>query len=634
MTSNQQLGHVKQIERILFSGVSGTPEWLKKAPLKCGERYKDIQLTDQFKAAISAFEDDKSPKPFELFVLGEGKFGKSTIVNCLLGQELSKVHGLPETRCFHRYIFRDSPSEFTNLFLRTKTKEHDWLTSKLDDGIPVKDLFEISRYRVLHSTALSLVKEENNRLQRGSYEQAIYEIEREVKKNDLSKFQRDIRIVDTQGLDQLFPDDLKSALQSNETSSRESCHNWMRESPRGLHLEWQFRRCDAVLWCINAKRLGSAATLEYLDYFSDYSKKIVIALTHIDIARSDREKDRLLSKAREKYGKYSDIIIPVNGKASWESVQKNDLSSYRSSGMSGLANHLIDLCDKDGTRVRNISRYKGLRQTERQYRNAISILKDDLFVIERKYKEDISVVASSQAKIKQKLLNLALKRGEAVRAEVLSGVIDISIWDSVSEAESKLKIHSKSRMLREYLSGLLEDILVKNISSLNESITPYHVPSFDADGEKSGNAVSHYVDTLRIDFKIDLPYPKLKLAGLLDKLKDVLDGFLSIFSKEAEKRKEQRLKDLQVAIYRQVDESWDQFHVDIEDNLNRETERQFDSLFNAIKAVMDKICRDAGGTVPATIRKIDHALEGVAVPNVVISKMLSVCKNQFYLKKR
>ena len=93
------------------------------------------------------------------------------------------------------------------------------------------------------------------------------------------------------------------------------------------------------------------------------------------------------------------------------------------------------------------------------------------------------------------------------------------------------------------------------------------------------------------------------------------------------------MKDLQAAIYRQVDESWDQFHVDIEDNLNRETERQFDSLFNAIKAVMDKICRDAGGTVPATIRKIDHALEGVAVPNVVISKMLSVCKNQFYLKK-
>ena len=618
--------HQERLERILFTGPSGTPIWLREASRNCKDRYSKIQLTDQFKAAINAFDDDDNPKPFELFILGEGKFGKSTIVNCLLGEELSKVQGLPETRCFHRYIFKDNPSEYTNLFLRTKPVMHNWLTSKLEKGKPVKELFEILEYQASHRLARELVKQDVSKQEKGGYEQAIYEIERDVKRNDFSHFKREIRVVDTQGLDQLFPDDIKSAVQTNEVSTRESCHNWMRNTPRGLHLEWQFRRCDAVLWCINSKRLGSAATLEYLSYFSDYSKKIVIALTHIDIARNDRERERLMAKAHEKYAMYSDTILPVNGKAAWESILNRDHSGYGDSGMRDLVNKLTDICDKDGVRVRNIARYKGLRQTEKQYRNALDFLRIDYIALVEKHSKDLKLVKNNQDKTKNEILRIAKKQGLDVLKEILSGVVLITLTDDINEAENKLKINSKSRVFKDYLFGVLDKVLLPELSSLNDSITPYQVPSFDADGERAGHAISHYVDNLSIKFEITLPTPRLELSSLWDRLANAFDSILSIFSDDAKRRKQQRVIDLHNGIHDQLVKSWDNFLQKVEENISKETDSQYENLLNSIHSVMDKITSDAGGTLPQTINKIEDALSGVAMPNVFISKILHTFK--------
>ena len=625
--------HCEQLERILFTSEEGTPFWLKEAPRKCKDRYKNIQLTDRFKTAINAFDDEGTPKPFELFILGEGKFGKSTIVNCLLGEELSKVQGLPETRCFHRYIFKNDTSEHTKLFIRRKPQMHDWLVSRLGKGQPVSELFEILQYQTTHHVARELIHEDVSKQEYSGYEQAIYEIERDVKKNELSPFQREIRVVDTQGLDQLFPDDLKSAIKSNLVSSRESCYNWIRETPRGLHLDWQFRRCDAVLWCINAKRLGSAATLEYLEYFSNYSKKIVIALTHIDIARNDRERDRLMAKAHELYDRFSDAIIPVNGKAAWDGIKNLDRSKYAGSGMQNLVNILIDICDKDGKRVRNVSRYKGLRQTEKQYRNALDILRKDYIALEKKYSEDLTLVKFNQNHTKERLLKFARGRGQKMLSEILQGVPLITIKDNIDEAENKLKINSKSRIYKDYLFSILERALLPELSSLNDKITPYQLPKFDADGERAGTAISRQVATLNIKFALSIPTPKLQLGSLWDKIANKYDSFLSFFgSDEAKRRKEQRLINLHNAVRKKIEETWADFLREIDKKLSRENDIQYDNITKSIQKIMNRIMEDAGDTLPQAIRNIDDALSGLAVPNVVISKMLSFFKNEIIMK--
>ena len=619
--------HLKRLERILFTALAGTPAWLREARYNCENRYNKIQLTDQFKAAISAFDDDNQ-KPFELFVLGEGKFGKSTIVNCLLGQELSKVKGLPETRCFHRYVFKDNPSDYTTLFLRTKPVVHDWLISKLGNGKPVKELFEILEYQAPHELANQLVAQDVLKQENGDYEQAIYEIERDIKTNDSSHFKREIRIVDTQGLDQIFPDDIKSSIQLNVGNSRESCRDWMRDTPRGLHLDWQFRRCDAVLWCINSKRLGSAATLEYLNYFSDYSKKIVIALTHIDIAKNEKQRDRLMAKAREKYSQYSDTIIPVNGKAAWESIFTRDQVGYGESGMSSLVDNLVDICDRDGERVRNVSRYKGLRQTEKQYRNALDILRCDYILLEAKHCKDLELVKNNQDKTMKKILLIVKNKSLKIGKEMLREVDKITVKDDLNAIEHKLKINSKSRIFRDYIFYALQEFLLPEVNSLNDRIAPYQIPSFDANGERAGHIMSHYVDALQIDIKIALPTPQLKISSILVRLADMFDSIL-IFSDDAKIRKRQRVIDLQKRIHDKLDEAWQRFLKDVEDIIVKESDRQYENLLDSIHKVMDKITRDAGDTLPQTINKIESSLSGVAVPNIFISKLLKTFKNEY-----
>ncbi|MFC1777325.1 hypothetical protein ACFL3I_08285, partial [Pseudomonadota bacterium] len=125
--------HQQRIKEILFSAGGGYPGWLEGQALGCREKYSSFDLIPQFQAAIGSFSD-RSIKPFELFVLGEGKFGKSTLVNALLGEKSSKVKGLPETRCFLRYVVSDQPKTECSLFMRLKPGVHDWIKALVGSG--------------------------------------------------------------------------------------------------------------------------------------------------------------------------------------------------------------------------------------------------------------------------------------------------------------------------------------------------------------------------------------------------------------------------------------------------------------------------------------------------------------------
>jgi hypothetical protein len=296
-----------------------------------------------------------------------------------------------------------------------------------------------------------------------------------------------------------------------------------------------------------------------------------------------------------------------------------------------LVNTLIDVCDKDGIRVRNISRYKGLRQTEKQYRNALEILRQDCIALEEKHSQDLELVKNSQDKTEREILRIAWKQGSNLLDEMLPGISLITLKDDYHSAENKIKINSQSRIFRDYIQELLDKALLPEISGLNSRITPYQIPSFDADGERAGHMISHYVDALHIDLQLSLPTPELKLSSLWDRLADKFDAVWGIFSEEAKRRRQQRIIDLQNRIQYQVEESWEDFLFEVEENISSEIDRQYQNLLDSIDRVMDKVTSDAGGTLPETVNKIENALSGVAVPNIIIKQMLQAFKNEYGL---
>lgn len=387
MTRDEQ--HCAAIETHMF-GTTEAPEWLASSVRNCQSRYHGLSLTEEFQSAVNAFAVAPERNPFELFVVGEGKFGKSTLVNCLLGEELSRVRVLPETRCFLRYVLKQEPDRVARFYVRPKQGVHDWLVKRLGAGRVVPELYQVSEHEVGLAEAKDILAEETKRLDGGGYDPAVLEVERDVKRSVRSAFHSEVRVVDTQGLDQLFPDELKTQAEGlSEMSSQKLFIDWMNTTPRGKYLEWQFRRCDSVLWCVSAKRIGSAATAAALRYFSAYSKKIIIALTSVDlVAKKDGDMERLLARAEQLYGDFAVAICPVNGQRAWEALTDQANDELEACGFSKLVATIESICVSQGNKVRNLSRYFAIRRTERQYRNSLRVLHRTYEELDARYKLD------------------------------------------------------------------------------------------------------------------------------------------------------------------------------------------------------------------------------------------------------
>ena len=110
----------------------------------------------------------------------------------MLGEELSRVRVLPETRCFLRYVLKDEPDHTARLYIRPKQGMHDWLLKRLGAGRTVPELYQVSEHEVGQAEAKGILAEETKRLDNGGYDPAVLEVERDVKRSARSSFQSEV----------------------------------------------------------------------------------------------------------------------------------------------------------------------------------------------------------------------------------------------------------------------------------------------------------------------------------------------------------------------------------------------------------------------------------------------------------
>jgi hypothetical protein len=475
-------------------------------------------------------------------------------------------------------------------------------------------------------TARKLLDGEIERLDKGGYEPAIYEIEREIRRTSRTAFRGSVRVVDTQGLDQLFPDELKRATQgmADETTS-ERFIQWMNSSPRGKHLEWQFRRCDAVLWCVNAKRIGSASTVASLRYFSGYAKKIVIALTNVDIARNEGERTRLLEAAAKKYGMYSNKIIPINGLAAWNGVCANDDGLIGESGFGDLVKVLGDICEVEGIKVRNMSRYSGLRHTESQFRLALRALSGDYAELRKKLDSDKKRIAKSLERDWETVSDAIGRAANAVGRDVMARVALIEFRDDRSVVDVKLDHRTEVARLSSFVRGQIDRVVLANVAAQTRLTTEYRLPMFDADGKRSGSAFSISPEPRPSAVSVELPNFRFMLGDWFDNAVDWMDekfGWVAGGKDASNQRRAQRLQERWEHIADIFVSEWKRHVENALNQVKNETVRQYQTLHDAIEAVFARIEQHAGGSVLGAEQRIQIALEKMAVPPVFQSQML------------
>ncbi|MBN2641693.1 MAG: dynamin family protein [Victivallales bacterium] len=630
--------HTEAVSKILFRSGTGFPMWLQEFATNLATKYGGVQTTREFNTALRTFTSDKS-KPFELFVVGEGNFGKSTLVNAFLGQELSKVHFLPETRSFLRFVALKTVDDKSTLFVRKEKGVHDWMTSQIGNGTPSKDLYEITEHQVSREVGDNILAEEAKRFKqdKSGYPLAVYEYETAFKHTPKCIFPPGLRLVDTQGLNQMFPKELIDESEKLDISTTgKRFEEWLNKTSRGKHLEWQFRRCDAVLWLAHARKSNSAATLAALRYFRQYGKVTVLAVTNLDrIQGGDEARTKVLAKIHETYGEYVTSVIPVNGKLAMEGVVESDKNKIAESGFYEITRYLTKTCIEKGDLVRSIGRYNSMRTSESQLHNALGIQESeynyciDLLASHRLY------VSNEQKKERTRLISFMKVSTDECVVMLKRNISRINWQDDQTSVPGKLRVNDVSAALHgksELFCKQLYDYVNSCVSAMGQE--EYKLPTFDAEGARAHDSIR--VEMRVREYRPELPRTifsiSLQKMGFFDRAKiwalEKLGVLFSASREKAENMKEDATRQNQQVVTKQVMALWIPHTEKTQGVLDKLVVQQFSQLNVRLDEIEKELEVQEGRALIITANELGDVLKDRVVPQVVPTVFVNMLRKK------
>lgn len=235
----------------------------------------------ELKSKVDSKLKDLKEQPVYVMIVGDGKRGKSTLLNALIGQNLAEVNFLPKTWRIDTYTTTND-KEYAELVWEENGKERKEKTT-----------FE---------KAFATCKEIENKQKEIS--KKLEEWKTDLKQINWfvkSKWNLSGRaLVDTPGFSQLRADTSIKA----QTLYNASGIQVQREDG----FSYYYYRADLVLWCISATKLEDAEALGKLMEVKSQNKQIIGIITFMDRIPKERWND--VKKSAEKvYGNYISKFI-------------------------------------------------------------------------------------------------------------------------------------------------------------------------------------------------------------------------------------------------------------------------------------------------------------------------------------
>lgn len=623
--------HKQRVTSILFDCHSGRmPDWLSHQAHLSAKRYAGLRTTPEFETALKGFTQ-RGSEPFELFVVGEGNFGKSTLINALLGEEVAKMHVLPETRTFHRFILSRNASKSARLLVHIEASQHEWLRKEIGPGKPAEGFFEVMEHRVPIDVARGLLVEETNRAKksRDLYKPAIFEIEQEIPWTPTSPFPERVRIVDTQGLNQQLPGDVQQFL-LNESGKKtaEKVVNRLNEHVRGRHMLWQYRRCDAALWLLRANKIESAATSALFNVFSAYGKRTLLIVTHMDaVAPSDHQ--RIMQVAERLYRSRVDGILAVNGKLALEATLKRTRETSlaheleEASGLSALRGQIHELCVVRGIQTKAIGLYNSLRATESDLRRALSLFLEKVSgTVEQleEHKQSAKLIGRDSGSCLHSDLSTA---ASSTRSKLDQNIRGIGLWDNGSDADEKITFSQICTKYQESANEALkrqEGELKGLMSRLQKA--PYTLPVFDPFGNQAGESLSVKAVVALKQMTIQMKIFHVELdRSILDMLADPILWLLGKLPGQIgdgfRRERQSKLDRIYRDIHAQCDPVLNELIVNCEKTIKEELKYGVTSVERAIKAVEERLASVEREPLQQTQARLEIMLAERAIKSAI-----------------
>ncbi|WP_395138960.1 dynamin family protein, partial [Armatimonas sp.] len=475
----------------LDSGGENTPSWLQESLIRSHNHVDKVPGLERFERQIG-LSTHKEEVPFEIFVVGEGKAGKSTFINALFGREVALVDFLPKTYCFHRFLTSANEQERASLITEDLNDDPTWLhlrqaLARSQQGHEER----FWRYDCSPEFASSLLEGEELRMRPGNaYRTPILEVEWHL--NAPEAVLPGVRLVDTQGLDQI----LASTVQKK-------------------HLEWEYGRADAVIWLVSAVKVRSGIVDRYLDLFGRFNKPAILVLNQIDrIPEASQQK--VFEEARSVYGKYGLPVIRFCAKQAYEARASQDRDAYDKSGYTTLAKLLTERFESKQRLIRARSLYVSARQRQRDYRRAMGAIRDAAANCARLYREAVAQTNQIKSVAEQRVTTETEQQCRRIHDELRPRFATIGYEDEQVAVQDKLRVSAINVSISDFgtrLQRSLNQNFQEHLVQLRRE--KYQWPEVEANGEVKEVALLPRIDeiewvisaqTLQVELSVSIPF--------------------------------------------------------------------------------------------------------------------------------
>lgn len=377
------------------------------------------QIEKEINYIIKSVEELK--KPFLLYVIGPGKYGKSTLINSLVKSKILETRDIPNTWKIDTLI-NSSTSKIEIINDEDTLYElncEEGLKLLENEEVQFKNSKKIIRekleeYKNKKQVTLENLKEYKRKLEElYLYQSNICEVRYYIKKEGILK---DFIIVDTPGLNQ----------------------NLLRNTRKRM-IDY-YKRADGVIWILDSQNIVSKSSYDLLNelkqeyILDDKNNNIICAINKIDIIRNKEENIcKVRDKVSEIYYRYFKDIIMISSKEAMNGYINNDINLIELSNIEALIESININFKKQSEEMQIKSKYKNL---EIMSRYCIDIVNN----YKRKFYYNISKVDEIKLNIDMKIENTKSDLAKNIdRYLTLNNLNNWNIHSEIKELENYLK---------------------------------------------------------------------------------------------------------------------------------------------------------------------------------------------------
>ncbi|MGL4912927.1 MAG: dynamin family protein, partial [Romboutsia sp.] len=344
----------------------------------CSKENKYIKsinyIEKSVKDNIESIEELK--KPFLLFVIGNGNYGKSTLINLLLKKMVVNTTDIPNTWKIDMFILNSS--EKIEIIYENK----NYNVYKFNKGKYVLEKEE-EKYRVSKKKISKMVREYKNDNNYTSdklkeikinleekylYRSDIREVHYYIRENSILE---DFIIVDTPGFNQNLLTKTKNAM------------------------DYYYSRADGILWMLDAQNIISRESnilikdMNEINRIAGNKKNIIGIVNKMDIIEKNNMENikKVKSKTIEVFGDcFSDIIF-ISARNGLEGIINNNYDYIKSSNVNSLYTSIDNILKKTSEVNQINSKKANIIVMRKNILNEIVKYKRELYVDISKYNE-------------------------------------------------------------------------------------------------------------------------------------------------------------------------------------------------------------------------------------------------------